>query len=81
MVELLKTKEKVIGAKQTKKAVEQGKLEAVFIASDADQRVVGPIKQICETKGISIYYVDTMKQLGKAAGIDVGAAVAGILKN
>jgi large subunit ribosomal protein L7A len=81
VVELLKTKEKVIGAKQTKKAVEHGKLEAVFIASDADQRVVGPIKQICETKGISIYYVDTMKQLGKAAGIDVGAAVAGILKN
>ncbi|HHW22728.1 MAG TPA: 50S ribosomal protein L7ae-like protein [Clostridiaceae bacterium] len=81
MIELLKTKEKVIGAKQTKKAAEQGRLAMVFIASDADQRVAGPIKQLCESKGISIHLVDTMKQLGKAAGIDVGAAVAGILND
>jgi large subunit ribosomal protein L7A len=80
VIELLKTKEKVIGAKQTKKSAELGRLEVVFIASDADQRVVEPIKQLCESKGIGIHYVDTMKQLGKAAGIDVGAAVAGVLK-
>lgn len=80
MIELLKTKEKVVGVKQTKKSVEQDKLAAVFIASDADQRVVAPIKQLCEGKNISIHLVDTMKQLGKAAGIDVGAAVVGVLK-
>ena len=81
VIELLKTRDKVIGAKQTRKLAEQGRLKTVFIANDADQRVVGPIKQICESKGITVYYVDTMKQLGKAAGIDVGAAVAGILDN
>jgi large subunit ribosomal protein L7A len=80
VIELLKTKEKVVGIKQTKKSAEQEKLAAVFIASDADQRVVGPIIQICESKNISVHLVDTMKQLGKAAGIDVGAAVVGILK-
>ncbi len=80
MIELLKTKEKVVGVKQTKKSAEQDKLVAVFIASDADQRIVGPIKQLCESKNISIHLVDTMKQLGKAAGIDVGAAIVGVLK-
>ena len=81
MIELLKKKEKVIGVKQTKKAAEQDKLEMVFIASDADQRVVGPIRELCESKGISINTANTMKQLGKAAGIYVGAAIAGILRS
>jgi len=81
VIELLKKKEKVIGVKQTKKAAEQDKLEMVFIASDADQRVVGPIRELCESKGISINTANTMKQLGKAAGIDVGAAIAGILRS
>ncbi len=81
MIELLKKKEKVIGVKQTKKAAEQDKLEMVFIASDADQRVVAPIRELCESKGIRINTANTMKQLGKAAGIDVGAAIAGILRS
>ena len=81
MIELLKKKEKVIGVKQTKKAAEQNNLEMVFIASDADQRVIAPIKQLCESKGININTTNTMKQLGKAAGIDVGAAIAGILRS
>lgn len=81
MIELLKKKEKFVGIKQVKRAAEQDILAEVFIASDADQRVIGSLKQICEDKNIPIYTVDTMKQLGKAAGIDVGAAIVGILKS
>lgn len=80
MLELLKKKDKVVGIKQTKKAAEQDKLEAVFIAYDADQRVVGQVKQLCDEKRINIYTTESMKQLGKAAGIDVGAAIVGIVK-
>ncbi|MCX7771735.1 MAG: ribosomal L7Ae/L30e/S12e/Gadd45 family protein [Clostridia bacterium] len=80
MLDLLKRKEKVVGIKQTRKAAEQDKLEAVFIAYDADQRVVGQLKAFCEAKRISVVTTESMKQLGKAAGIDVGAAVVGILK-
>ncbi|HHU89633.1 MAG TPA: 50S ribosomal protein L7ae-like protein [Clostridiaceae bacterium] len=81
MIELLKKKEKVVGVKQTKKAAEQDKLEVVFVASDADRRIVEPIIKICESRGIKINTENTMKQLGKAAGIDVGAAIAGILRS
>ncbi len=80
MLELLKRKEKVVGIKQTRKAAEQDRLEAVFIAYDADQRVVGQLKQLCEEKKISICTTESMKQLGKAAGIDVGASIVGITK-
>lgn len=81
MIELLKTKEKVVGIKQTKKAAEQDMLKAVFIASDADLRVIDPVKQLCEGKGIPVYTVESMKQLGKTAAIDVGAAIVGILQS
>lgn len=80
MLELLKRKDKVVGIKQTKKAVEEEKLEAVFIACDADQRVVGQLKLTCEEKQIPVCETESMKQLGKASGIDVNAAVVGIIK-
>lgn len=81
MLELLKRKEKVVGVKQTKKAAEQGRLEAVFIANDADQRIVGQVKQFCEENQIAVYSTESMKLLGKAAGIDVGASVVGVIKS
>jgi large subunit ribosomal protein L7A len=81
VLELLKKKEKVVGIKQTRKAAEQDRLEAVFIAYDADQRVVGQLKQLCEEKKIDVYTTESMKQLGKAAGIDVGAAIIGVFKS
>ena len=81
MLELLKNRQKVVGIKQTRKAAEQERLETVFFANDADQRVVGQLRNLCEEKGIQLHTVESMKQLGKAAGIDVSAAVVGILKN
>lgn len=81
MLELLKNRQKVVGIKQTRKAAEQERLEAVFFANDADQRMVGQLRKLCEEKGIQLHTVESMKQLGKAAGIDVSAAVVGILKN
>jgi large subunit ribosomal protein L7A len=80
VLELLKRKDKVVGIKQTKKSAEQDKLEAVFIACDADPRVVGQLRQVCEEKKIPVCATESMKQLGKAAGIDVSAAVVGISK-
>lgn len=71
--------QRVVGAKQTLKAVQAGQVELVYLARDADEHVTGPIRQACENQGIKIIEVDTMAQLGKACGIDVGAAVAGLV--
>lgn len=79
-MERLKGNNKTIGVKQTLKAAETGNAKIVFIARDADERVVQNIKELCQTNSIEIIYVDTMKQLGKACGIEVGAATACILK-
>lgn len=68
-----------IGTKQTTKMVELGKASEVFVAKDADPRVTAKIVNLCKKTGVQVTYVDSMKQLGKACGIEVGAAIAAIV--
>jgi len=77
--ELIKSaRRKVVGAKQTLKALEKGEALHEFIATDAEEKVTRPVLAICETNGINPHYVETMYQLGKLCGIKVKAAVAAI---
>ncbi|GAB6992501.1 ribosomal L7Ae/L30e/S12e/Gadd45 family protein [Paenibacillus pini] len=69
-----------IGAKQTIKVVELGQATEVYVAEDADQRLVSKIVSLCSKHNVKITYVDTMQHLGKACGIEVGAAMAAIIK-
>lgn len=80
MIESLRNGNKTVGIKQTIKAVEKGVAKTVFVAKDADERIVAKIVELCKKDNIQVIYVDTMKQLGKACNIDVGAAVACTLK-
>lgn len=68
-----------IGAKQTTKLIEQGKASEVYVAKDADPFITSKIINLCKRMGTQVIYVDSMKQLGKACGIEVGAAVATIV--
>jgi large subunit ribosomal protein L7A len=69
-----------IGTKQTLKVLETGNALEVFVAKDADPRVTAKVIQLCKKAGVTITYVDTMKMLGKACGIEVGAATAALYK-
>ncbi len=79
MEELIRNAEhKVVGTKQTLKALEKGEVKMVFIARDAEDKVIRPVQSMCEAKAIEFHYIDSMVQLGKACGIKVKAAVAAI---
>jgi large subunit ribosomal protein L7A len=65
-----------IGTKQTTKMVEMGKAIEVFVAKDAEPRITAKIVNLCKKMGVQVTYVESMKQLGKACGIEVGAAMA-----
>ncbi len=69
---------KVVGTKQTIKALEKGEVQLVFIARDAEEKVVRPVVYLCEANNIDPLYVESMLQLGKMCGIKVKAAVAAI---
>lgn len=70
-----------IGLKQTLKAIEHGDAQEIIIAKDADQKLASKVIRYSNEKKLSISFVDSMKQLGKASGIDVGAATVAILKD
>lgn len=80
MLDRLNTHEKIVGAKQVKRALNASKAHAVFIAEDADEKVTKEIKELCSSKGIQVISVKTKEDLGKACGIDINAAVAALLK-
>jgi large subunit ribosomal protein L7A len=69
-----------IGTKQTKKAILQGKALEVLVAQDADPRIVARVVQLAEQKGVKLTYVDTMRNLGRTCGIEVGAAMAAMVE-
>jgi large subunit ribosomal protein L7A len=68
-----------IGTKQATKVIELGQAREVFVAKDADPRVTGKVIALCKKMGVQVTYVDSMKLLGKACGIEVGAAIAAVL--
>jgi large subunit ribosomal protein L7A len=70
---------KSIGIKQTTRLVESGKSSEVFVAKDADPRITIKMVTLCKKMGVTVTYVDSMKLLGKACGIDVGTAIAAIV--
>ncbi len=80
MLSELRTAHKVIGVKQSKKAIRDGKAEEVFVALDAEKRVVGPVYELCSETDTKLTEITTMTELGDAVGIDVGAAVVAVLR-
>ena len=79
MLTELTTASKVVGAKQVRRALESGKARTVFLASDADPHITGPIADLCTEKGVTTVTDCSMKELGRACGIAVGAAVAAVV--
>ena len=80
MLSELRTAHKVIGVNQSKKAIRDGAAAEVYVALDAEKRVVGPIYELCSETDTRITEITTMAELGDAAGIDVGAAVVTVLR-
>jgi large subunit ribosomal protein L7A len=71
---------KVVGIKQTIKSMKNGEGRIVYIAKDADSKLVNSVEKLAMENSVLITYVDTMKELGNLCGIDVGAASALILE-
>jgi len=69
----------VVGAKQLKKAVKAGRARYVFLAENADPAVTEPLEALCAEHHIPVTWVASMADLGRACGIEVGAAAAAVL--
>ncbi|MDD4494494.1 MAG: ribosomal L7Ae/L30e/S12e/Gadd45 family protein [Eubacteriales bacterium] len=72
---------KTVGIKQTLKAIQENSTKLVFLANDADKKIINEVTEMCKEKNIKVETIESMKQLGKVCGIDVSASVASILDN
>lgn len=68
----------VIGTKQTMKALKAGLIKELVIAEDADLHVLDEVLTLAEQNKVPVTKVDSMRKLGKACGIDVGASAVAI---
>jgi len=70
---------KAVGSHQTAKAIGKGRAQVVFLAKDADRRVVESVVSAARDRGVEVIEIASMRELGRACGIAVGASAAAIL--
>ena len=69
----------VVGAKQLKKALAAGTVFCVYLAMNADPAMTEPIAALCQQNHVEYAWVESRADLGRACGIEVGAAAAATL--
>ncbi|MGL5951197.1 MAG: ribosomal L7Ae/L30e/S12e/Gadd45 family protein, partial [Cetobacterium sp.] len=63
---------KKIGIKQCMRYISEGIV--LYVAKDADSKLISPLIQLANEKNIKIVEISTMKELGKMSSIDVNCA-------
>lgn len=80
--EVLDGADKVIGLKQTLRALQQGQVEKVYYASDTEEHLIQKIAPLCRENNVPLLPLRTgKKELGKLCRIEVGAAIVAIVRN
>ncbi|NLK97769.1 MAG: 50S ribosomal protein L7ae-like protein [Epulopiscium sp.] len=54
--------------------------EVVYVAKDADERVVRRVLELAKERNVPIVMVETMAELGKACNVEVKTATAVLIK-
>jgi large subunit ribosomal protein L7A len=82
MVQAIKeAKEKIVGMKQTLRAILQDRVSTVYIADDVEEHIMRKIAGPCQEREIPLIKTNmTQKELGRLCQIEVGAAIVGIIK-
>ena len=74
----LKRADKAIGVKQATKIIERDSAGKVYLAHDAEPRVTNSLRAMCVAKNLPLDDSMTMIELGRACGIEVGAAAVAV---
>ena len=80
MLERLDDARKVVGTRRLLKALAAGEIERAYLADDADMFIRTQVQEACEKAGVKLTIVPEMVELGKACGVDVKTAAAGLRK-
>lgn len=67
------------GASRPAAPLRDGRAKKIYIARDADPRILQPLVQEAVRAGVRVEQAENMKLLGEACGIAVGAAIAAVV--
>ncbi|MCC8160247.1 MAG: ribosomal L7Ae/L30e/S12e/Gadd45 family protein [Oscillospiraceae bacterium] len=70
----------LVGYKQAVRALNENKVEKVFLAEDCDAQIKGNLEKLAEESNTPLFFVPTMKELGNMCSIEVGSSCAVVLK-
>ena len=68
------------GFKEVMNLISENKAAKVFVAEDCDESFKERLTGAAQKAGVPFEYVPTMRELGKACGIEVGASCAAIIR-
>lgn len=70
----------VAGLNQSKKHIKGGTAKTAYVASDAEEKIVSAVTELCRECGVTLDISRTKSDLGTLCGIDVDCAVCVVLK-
>lgn len=71
---------RVVGTKQTLKALQKGQVVELFVAKDAQKKQVEPLVELATKETVPVSYITTMKELGIACEVEVKTATAALIE-
>ncbi|TCK93408.1 large subunit ribosomal protein L7A [Natranaerovirga hydrolytica] len=72
---------KVIGTKQTLRALNKGIVETIYVAKDAQKQITLRAQELAQSQDVPIVFIDSMEELAKACHVEVKTATAALIKN
>ena len=80
MENLINAPSKVVGTKQVLRALKAGELKRIYVANNIDTFLFQKIIRAAEAAGIPAVRVESSLELGRACGLEIASAAAGILR-
>ena len=80
LIDMLNSSSKVVGSKQVLRGISDGTVRCVIVATDADADLRKKIVSSAKLAKVEIIRVPSKRHLGELAGIEVAAAVVGLMK-
>lgn len=80
MEALINAASKAVGTRQVLRGLKAGTVKRVYVANDADTYLFQQVVRAAEEAGVPAVRVESMKDLGRALGLDVSCAAAAIAR-
>lgn len=79
-LEELRGTKRVVGFRETQRAIERGRAKKVFVALDVDEAIREAIAALARERNIPLEYVPSAQELGRVCGIEVRSSCAAIVE-